>query len=286
MVAEAALTPWYGETMQLRIGYELAFDVARPTPMQLMLYVHPDRAGALRRPERIVVEPAVAVEDFIDAFGNRAARILAPAGSVRIRYDNVIDDPGRGDVSFAGRRLTPVHEMPPECWRFLLASRYCEVDHMGPIAWDLFGSTPESWERVQAVVEWVHTHVTFGYEFARPTKSACDVYLERQGVCRDFQHLAITFLRALNIPARYTTGFLGDIGVPASASPMDFSAWAEVYLDGAWYTIDARHNQPRIGRVVMAHGRDAVDVALTTSFGAAALTQFTVWTDEITAAAA
>ena len=272
--------------MRIRIGYELAFEVPLPTAIQLMLYVHPDQAGALESPERIVVEPAVSVEDFTDAFGNRAARIVAPAGSLRVRYDNVIRHPGTVDVPFEGLPLTPVHQMPPECWRFLLASRYCEVDRMGAIAWELFGHTPESWERVQAVVGWVHANVTFGYQFARPTKSAFDVYAERQGVCRDFQHLAITFLRALNIPARYTTGFLGDIGVPASASPMDFSAWAEAYVNGAWYVIDARHNQPRIGRVVMARGRDAVDVALTTSFGAATLTQFTVWTDEIPAAAA
>ena len=286
MVAEASRRPCYRETMRIRIGYELAFEVPQPTPMQLMLYVHPDRARALRRPEKIVVDPAVPVDSFIDWFGNRAARILAPAGPVGIRYDNVIDDSGRPDVPVAGRRLTPVHEMPPECWRFLLASRYCEVDRMGEIAWDLFGKTPESSERVQAVVDWVHANVTFGYQFARSTKSAYDVYLERQGVCRDFQHLAITFLRALNIPARYTTGFLGDIGVPASAASMDFSAWAEAYVDGAWHVIDARHNHARIGRVVMARGRDAVDVALTTSFGAATLTQFTVWADEITAAAA
>ena len=271
--------------MQIRIGYDLAFEMSQPTSMQLMLYVHPDQASRLRRPEKIVVEPALPVESFIDAFGNRAARLVAPAGRIRILYDNVIDDPGHADVPLDGLRLTPVHEMPPECWRFLLASRYCEVDRLGQIAWELFGHTPETSERVQAVVDWVHANVTFGYQFARPTKSACDVYLERQGVCRDFQHLAITFLRALNIPARYTTGFLGDIGVPASASAMDFSAWAEAYVDGAWYPIDARHNQARIGRVVMARGRDAVDVALTTSFGVAALTQFTVWTDEIAAAA-
>ena len=272
--------------MQIRVGYELGFEVPRPTSMQLMLYVHPDQAGALRHRETIVVEPATAVEDFLDAFGNRAGRIMAPAGFVRIRYDNVIDDPGTPDAPITGLRLIRVHEMPPECWQFLLASRYCEVDRMSEIAWELFGSTPESWERVRAVVDWVHANVTFGYQFARPTKSAWDVYQERQGVCRDFQHLAITFLRALNIPARYTTGFLGDIGVPASASPMDFSAWAEVYLDGAWYPIDARHNQARVGRVVMARGRDAVDVALTTSFGAATLTRFTVWTDEMPAVAA
>ena len=272
--------------MEIRLGYELSFEVPRPTPMQLMLYVHPEQASRLRQPERIEIEPATAVEDFVDEFGNRAARILAPAGTVRIRYDNVIDVSGRAEVPITGARLTPVHAMPPECWRFLLASRYCEVDRLSAIAGDLFGATPESWERVQAVVEWVHTNVAFGYQFARPTKSAADVYLERQGVCRDFQHLAIAFLRALNIPARYATGFLGDIGVPPSPSPMDFSAWSEVYLDGAWHPIDARHNQPRVGRVLMARGRDAVDVALTTSFGAANLTRFTVWTDEIPAAAA
>jgi transglutaminase-like putative cysteine protease len=272
--------------MRIRIGYELGFEVPRPTPMQLMLYVHPDQAGALHSRETIVMEPPTFVDDFMDAFGNRAARILAPAGSVRIHYDNVIDHPGTADPPLTGLPLTPVEEMPPECWRFLLASRYCEVDRMSELAWELFGHTPESSERVQAVVGWVHANVTFGYQFARSTKSAWDVYHERQGVCRDFQHLAITFLRALNIPARYTTGFLGDIGVPPSPSPMDFSAWAEAYLDGAWYPIDARHNCPRVGRIVMARGRDAVDVALTTSFGAAQLTSFKVWTDEVPAAAA
>jgi transglutaminase-like putative cysteine protease len=152
---------------------------------------------------------------------------------------------------------------------------------MSPIAWDLFGQTPESWERVQAVLDWVHTSVTFGYEFARPTKTAFDVYTERQGVCRDFQHLAITLLRALNIPARYATGYLGDLGVEASPAPMDFAAWLEVHLGGGWRTIDARHNHPRIGRLLMARGRDATDVALTTSFGTANLTGFTVWTEAI-----
>ena len=272
--------------MQIRIGYDLGFDIPQPTAMQLMLYVHPIRAAALRHPERILVEPATPVGDFVDWFGNRAARVLAPAGRMRLRYDNVIDDDGRPDAPFQGLPLTPVHEMPPECWRYLMASRYCEVDRMAHVAWDQFGQTPESWERVQAVIDWVHGNVAFGYQFARPTKTAFDVFSERQGVCRDFQHLAITFLRALNIPARYATGFLGDIGVPAAPSPMDFSAWGEVYLGGRWHTFDARHNQPRIGRVLMARGRDAVDVALTTSFGAATLQEFTVWTDELSAAAA
>ena len=271
----------YGGLVQIRIGFDLSFEVPQPVPMQLMLYVHPDQAGLLRQPERLVMEPAHPVEDFQDWFGNRAARILAPAGHLRIRYDNEISDSGRPDVPIEGLRLTPVHEMPPECWRYLFASRYCEVDRMVHVAWDLFGKTPETWERVQAVLDWVHGNVAFGYQFARPTKTAFDVYTERQGVCRDFQHLAITFLRALNIPARYVTGYLGDIGVPPAPNPMDFSAWAEAYVGDAWRVIDARHNHPRIGRVLMARGRDAVDVALTTSFGSTNLTEFSVWTEEI-----
>jgi transglutaminase-like putative cysteine protease len=276
----------YCGIVQIRIGYDLSFDVPQPTPMQLMLYVHPEQASALQRPESIVVEPPIAVDSFVDWFGNRAARILAPVGLLRIRYDNVIADSGRHDAPIAGLRLTPVHEMPAECWRYLFASRYCEVDRMVHVAWDLFGKTPESWERVQAVLDWVHGNVAFGYQFARPTKTAFDVYTERQGVCRDFQHLAITFLRALSIPARYVTGYLGDIGVAVSPTPMDFSAWAEVYVGDAWHVIDARHNTPRIGRVLMARGRDAVDVALTTSFGNTTLKEFSVWTDELPAAAA
>jgi transglutaminase-like putative cysteine protease len=267
--------------VQIRIGFDLSFEVPQPVPMQLMLYVHPDQAGLLRQPERLVVEPALPVEDFVDWFGNRAARILAPAGRLRLRHDNVISDSGRPDVPIEGLRLTPVHEMPAECWRYLFASRYCEVDRMVHVAWDLFGKTPETWERVQAVLDWVHGNVAFGYQFARPTKTAFDVYTERQGVCRDFQHLAITFLRALNIPARYVTGYLGDIDVPPAPTPMDFSAWAEAYVGDAWRPIDARHNQPRIGRVLMARGRDAVDVALTTSFGSTTLTDFSVWTEEV-----
>jgi transglutaminase-like putative cysteine protease len=268
--------------MEIRIGYELVFDMPRPTSMLLMLYLHPERAASLTGSERVRIEPATRSEDFVDWFGNRAARIVAQPGPLRIRYDNVVTDSGQPDAPIDGLRLHAAHEMPPECWQYLLASRYCEVDRMSEIAWDLFGRTPESWKRVQSVLDWVHSNVRFGYAFARPTKTAFDVYTERQGVCRDFQHLAITLLRALNVPARYATGYLGDIGIPPSPNPMDFSAWLEVYLGGAWRTVDARHNRPRIGRLLMARGRDAVDVALTTSFGAARLTSFKVWTDEVT----
>jgi transglutaminase-like putative cysteine protease len=286
--AAGPIDPWphraYRGLVRIRIGYELTFEVPRPTPLLLMLYLHPERTSTLRHPERIAVDPAIPVDDFVDWFGNRAARLMAPAGRLRLGYDNVVEDHGRPEPAIDGQRLAPVQELPPECWRFLLASRYCEVDRMSDAAWDLFGKTSESWERVQAVLDWVHENVAFGYEFARPTKTAFDVYTERQGVCRDFQHLAITFLRALNIPARYATGYLGDIGVPPAPFPMDFSAWLEVYLSGGWYALDARHNEPRIGRILMARGRDAVDVALTTSFGPANLTQFTVRTDEVAAA--
>lgn len=267
--------------MLIRIGYELVCDLAVPTPMLLLLFTHPSRAHDLRRPECVMVEPDIAIDQFTDWFGNRAARITAPAGKLRLWYDNVVADSGLHEPSIEGAQVHPVDELPAECLRFLLASRYCEVDRMTDMAWGQFGNTPADWRRVQAVLDWVHANVTFGYEFARRTKTAFDVCAERQGVCRDFMHLAITLLRALNIPARYATGYLGDIGVPGSPLPMDFSAWFEVYLGGKWYTLDARHNEPRIGRVLMARGRDAVDVALTTSFGAATLEKFQVWTDVV-----
>ena len=193
----------------------------------------------------------------------------------------IVRDSGLADPIHPDAMQWDVHALPPETIRFLYASRYCETDNLSNIAWNLFGNTPPGWQRVQAVCDWVHNNVQFGYEFARPTKSAYDVYQERRGVCRDFSHLLITFLRSLNIPARYATGYLGDIGIPPVPEPMDFSAWTEVFLDGRWYTFDARHNHPRIGRIVMARGRDAVDVAITTSFGPAQLTQFHVTTDEM-----
>jgi transglutaminase-like putative cysteine protease len=265
--------------MLIRIGYELAFDLTAPTPMLLMLYTHPSRTADLKRAEVVNAEPAVAVEPFVDWFGNRAARIVAPAGRLRLWYDNVVEDCGEHEATIEGAEIHAVSDLPPEPLQFLLASRYCEVDRMSDMAWQLFGETPPDWRRVQAVLNWVHGHVQFGYEYARGTKTAFEVCAERQGVCRDFMHLAITLLRALNIPARYATGYLGDIGVPESPLPMDFSAWFEVYLSGRWYALDARHNEPRIGRVLMARGRDAVDVALTTSFGPARLESFRVWTE-------
>jgi transglutaminase-like putative cysteine protease len=182
-------------------------------------------------------------------------------------------------------REISVEDLPDQTLLYLLSSRYCEVDLLSNTAAELFGGLPRGWRRVQAVCDWVHDHLTFGYQHARSTRTALEAYHERTGVCRDFQHLAITLCRCLNIPARYATGYLGDIGVPVMPLPMDFSAWFEVYLENRWWTFDARHNTPRIGRILIATGRDAADVAITTSFGTACLRKFEVFTDEVPAEA-
>jgi transglutaminase-like putative cysteine protease len=266
--------------MLIRLGYDIQFNVPSSTPMIALLHVYPQRAIDLREPDVLLTEPLVAVEEYIDSFGNRCSRFVAPPGIIRLHASTLIEDSGLEDPVLPNARQHELQDLPAETLQFLLASRYCEVDLMSNIAMELFGATEPGWPRVKAICTWVKQKVVFGYPFARPTRTALDTYTERVGVCRDFQHLAVTFCRAMNIPARYATGYLGDIGVPAD-SAMDFSAWFEVYLDGAWRTFDARHNRPRIGRVLMAVGRDAADVALTTSFGDARLTQFTVVTDEV-----
>jgi transglutaminase-like putative cysteine protease len=267
--------------MLLRLGYELIFDAPAPVAMLLLLSPHPSRAGDLKRPGGLHVEPDCRREDFLDGFGNCCTRIMAPAGRLRIWDDTVVEDTGEPDPVRADAVQHLVQDLPLDTLPYLMASRYCEVDRLSEVAWNLFEKSPMGWGRVKAVGDWVHANVEFGYAFARKTKTAHDVYTERAGVCRDFTHLAITFCRCLNIPARYATGFLGDIGVPVVDGPMDFSAWFEVFLGGRWHTFDARHNVPRIGRVLVARGRDAVDVALTTSFGPNTLEKFTVWTDEV-----
>ena len=267
--------------MLIRIGFEFVFEVPVPTPMLLMLSLRTEREACVRRRGGLRVDPYVPIEHFTDNFGNHCGRLLAPAGRLQLWDDLIVEDDGQPDVFAPHARQHPVQDLPADVLVYLLASRYCEVDRLSSIAWGLFGSAPEGWGRVEAVCRWVHENVRFGYEFARPTKTAHDVYMERTGVCRDFTHLALTFCRCLNIPARYVTGYLGDIGVPPSPTPMDFSGWFQAYLGGRWYTFDARHNIPRIGRILMAHGRDAVDVALTTSFGTTELEKFAVWTDEV-----
>jgi transglutaminase-like putative cysteine protease len=269
--------------MLIRIGYDIIFDLPAPTPMLLLLYVHPSRVYHLRDPEILQIEPWVPIERFTDAFGNTCGRIVAQPGQLRLYRDGLIEDDGQPDPVDYTVQQHPVEQLPPEVLPFLLPSRYCEVDLLTNTAFSLFSNTPPAWQRVQAILDWVHGNVTFGYQYANATKTAMGVYNERRGVCRDFTHLAITFLRAMNIPARYATGYLGDIGVPISPAPMDFSAWLEVYMGNRWWTVDARHNRRRIGRVLMARGRDATDCAITTAFGATSLRQFFVRTDEIQA---
>ncbi len=266
--------------MILRLGYDILFEIPAPVAMVALLNVHPSRASDLCSPDDLLTEPALRVESFIDGFGNRCSRFVAPKGPLRLSNSTLIYDSGVADSVSPGAREVPVQELPPEVLRYLYNSRYCEVDRFSTIALELFSAVPPGWSRVQAICDWVHTRVSFGYHHARPTKTALDVFTERTGVCRDFQHLAVTLCRTLNIPARYATGYLGDIGVPAT-SPPDFSAWFEAFLENRWWTFDARFNQQRIGRVLMATGRDASDVAMTTSFGVANLTQFTVITEEL-----
>ncbi len=267
--------------MILRLGYDIQFEIPSPVAMVALLNVHPSRAADLRAPDELRVEPWTNLEHFIDSFGNRCTRFVAQRGTLRLSNSTLLHDSGFADPVKLNAREVPVQQLPYDILPYLLNSRYCEVDRFTQIASDLFGGIAPGWGRVQAICNWVHSNVSFGYQYARPTKTALDVFTERFGVCRDFQHLAVTLCRALNIPARYASGYLGDIGVPAVASPMDFSAWFEVYLDDRWWIFDARHNQPRYGRVLMATGRDASDVAMTTSFGMANLTSFSVVSEEL-----
>lgn len=267
--------------MKIRIGFDLIYDCPQPTPMILTLTVHASRVADLITPDLLVTEPTVPVTAYRDTFGNWCSRLLAPKGTLRLSTDALVHDSGLPDIVVPNARQTPVTELPDETLLFLLGSRYCETDRLTEVAWKLFGHTPPGWARVQAVCDHVHSHIAFGYEHARHTKTAWDVFHERVGVCRDYAHLAITFCRCLNIPARYCTGYLGDMGMPPPYGPMDFAGWFEVWLDGHWYTFDARNNTPRIGRVLIARGRDAADVAISNTFGPNTLKRFIVRTDEV-----
>ncbi|MEN3951818.1 transglutaminase family protein [Iodidimonas sp. SYSU 1G8] len=267
--------------MQIRVGYELIYHCVQPTPMILTLNIHSSRSGDIITPDRLATDPAVPLQAYRDAFGNWCTRLVAPPGPIRIYADALVKDTGLPDIVAPGTPQTPVEQLPDDALMFLLGSRYCETDRLAGFAWARFGHVEGGWEKVQAVVDFVHNHLRFSYPEARPTRTALDAFTEGKAVCRDFAHLAITLCRCLNIPARYCTGYLGDIGVPPVPDPMDFSAWFEVYLDGKWYTFDARHNTPRIGRILIARGRDASDVAISSSFGPTELLQFKVWTDEV-----
>ena len=267
--------------MQIRVGYELIYQFPQPTPAVLMLNVHYSRVSDIVLPDHIVVSPSFPITAYRDTFGNWCTRMLAPAGRVRITANGVLNDTGLPEAFVPGSEQIPVQALPEEALLFLLGSRYCETERLLQTAWRLFGQAPTGWGRVQAICDFVHRHITFGYEHASATKTAWEVFHERKGVCRDYAHLAITLCRCMNIPARYCTGYLGDIGVPPPYGPMDFAAWIEAYLGGQWYTFDPRNNVPRIGRIPIAKGRDAADVAIATTFGPNTLESFRVWTDEV-----
>jgi transglutaminase-like putative cysteine protease len=272
--------------MLIRTGYDIGFDAEVPVPVLALLSVHPSRQRDLRTTHRITASPDVPLYDFLDDFGNLCTRFTIPPGGVELSCDLLVEDSGQPDPVVPDAPQHVIEDLPDEALLYLLSSRYCETDRLVDTAWSLFGGVQPGWARVQAIVDFTHNHVEFGYHHARSTKTAWDAHQERKGVCRDFAHLAITLCRCMNIPARYCTGYLGDIGIPPVDAPMDFSAWFEAYLGGRWYTFDARHNKPRIGRILMARGRDATDAALTTTFGSALLTRFEVHTDEVVEPAA
>jgi transglutaminase-like putative cysteine protease len=268
--------------MQIGVGFEIIYNCLQETPMILMVHVHYSRAQDIVIPDRLTTDPKVAVTAHRDFFGNWCTRIVAPAGRIRLSSNAVVRDTGHTDLFAPGAEQHAVRDLPEETLVFLLGSRYCETDLLSQAAWNLFSQTTPGWTRVQAICDYVHNHIVFNYQDARPTKSAWQAFQERKGVCRDFAHLAIAFCRCMNIPARYCTGYLGDIGIPPPYGVMDFAAWMEVFLGGAWHTFDPRNNVPRIGRVLIARGRDAADVAIATTFGPNTLEGFKVWTDEIT----
>jgi transglutaminase-like putative cysteine protease len=267
--------------MQIRVGYDIVYDCVQPTPMVLMLNVHHSRAADIVVPDLLVTEPAVPVHAYRDVFGNWCSRIVAPSGRLRITSTGVVNDAGLADPVVASALEHPVQDLPDDTLTFLLGSRYCETDRLSEAAWQLFHHVPPGWARVQAICDFVHNHIVFDYMSARSTKTAWEVFNEKRGVCRDFAHLGVALTRAMNIPARYCTGYLSDINVPPPHGLMDFAGWFEAYLGGAWHTFDPRNNKPLWGRVLIGRGRDAVDVPISNTFGPNTLVSFNVWTDEV-----
>jgi transglutaminase-like putative cysteine protease len=259
----------------------MTYELPQDTPIIAMLNVHSSRVSDMERPDFLVTTPSVPVEGYRDSFGNWCVRLVAPAGEITLTTESVIRDEGHWDPSEPGAEQIQVQNLPTEALMYLLGSRYCETDLLGDAAWSLFGHTPLGWARVQAICDYVHDHLTFNYADSRPTRTAAEAFAEKRGVCRDFAHLALTFCRCLNIPARYCTGYISDIGLPPPHAPQDFAAWIEVFLGGRWHMFDPRNNDPRIGRILIAYGRDAADVPLTLTFGPSTLTHFSVITDEV-----
>jgi transglutaminase-like putative cysteine protease len=267
--------------MLIQIGYELVFHCIQETPMILMVNVHYSRSPDTVKPDQLTTDPVIPVTAYRDGFGNWCSRIVAPIGRIRLKSMGLVRDSAKPDIQTPLARQRPLQELPEETLVFLLGSRYCETDLLSDAAWSRFGHTDPGWSRVQAICDFVHHHIVFNYQNARSTRTAWEAFNEGTGVCRDYAHLAIAFCRCMNIPARYCTGYLGDMGTPPPYGVMDFAAWFEVYLDDRWHTFDARNNVPRIGRVLIARGRDAADVAIATTFGPNILESFQVWTDEV-----
>lgn len=267
--------------MRIRLGYDIEITCEKPTPLVVFLDPRPEWQGCILETTGIMLTPAVPARLYVDGFGNCGLRLMAPAGRLSLYRDSLLEIDPRPDPWVPRAAEPSVDDIPDAVLPYLLPSRYCDVDLMLDLAWERFGAFPAGWERVRAIFDHVAGHLTFGYPHARATRTASQAWDEGKGVCRDFAHLAITLCRCLNIPARYVNGYLGDIAVPPDPAPMDFNAWCEVWLGGEWITFDARHNIPRIGRVPVARGRDAADVALLHSFGPHQLTRFTVWTDEV-----
>jgi transglutaminase-like putative cysteine protease len=268
--------------MFIRAGYDLLFEAYAPTPMVSMLSVRPDRWDDLQTAHRLTNDRAISMEDYRDAFGNICTRMTLPMGYTTVACDFVIEDSGTPDQQSPNAIQHEIETLPADILIYLVGSRYCDTDLLSNEAWWHFGHIPPGWQRVQAIVDFVHGHLTYGYRYARATRTAWEAYQEKVGVCRDFAHLAVALCRCMNIPARYCSGYLGDIGIEPVDIPMDFHAWFEVYLGGEWHSFDARHHVPRIGRILMACGRDAADTALTTAFGNVRLAGFKVRTDEVT----
>jgi transglutaminase-like putative cysteine protease len=248
-----------------------------------MLTVHPSRHADILTEHTIRVSPQVVANDYTDVFGNICTRLVAPAGLIELRNEFIIQDSGLPDAVLPKAVQVPLQELPDDALIYLLGSRYCNTQKLTDFAWSTFGHINGGGQRVKAICDYVHDRIKFGYHFARSDRTASEGHQERIGVCRDFAHLAVALCRCMNIPARYCTGYLGDIGVPPDPAPMDFSAWFEAYIGGKWCTFDARHNHPRIGRVVIARGRDAADVAISTAFGPTKLVRFDVLTEEVVA---
>jgi transglutaminase-like putative cysteine protease len=267
--------------MKIRFGYDIAYSCAAGVPMVVLLSAQPNTGQWMVQSDIMMTDPGLASVAYTDAFGNTCKRFICPAGTVRLWADGVIEDSGIPEPAVFDAQELPVACLPADTLMYLLGSRYCETDLLMSEAWRLFGHVAPGWNRVQAICDFVNQHVTFGYQYAHFTKTAHQTFLQRQGVCRDLAHLAITFCRCLNIPARYCTSYLGDIGVPPVDAPMDFAGCMEVYLGGAWHSFDPRNNARRIGRILIARGRDAADVAFSTAFGSSYLQSFQVWTYEI-----